>query len=73
MMDYAKSQGVPLRVLRKTAVWLQREGFDSDAVKQDVTEQNVASHQCSIAMTLQHADYELMGRAIMAFDDETKC
>ncbi len=69
MVEFAKSKGVPLSVLKKAAVWLNGEGFDSDAVKQDVTEQTMASHQCSVA---QHTASEALCRALIAFDDATK-
>ncbi len=70
MVEYAKSEGVPLSVVEKAAVWLNGEGFDSDAVKQDVTEQTMASHQCSVQ---RHTAYsEALCRAIIAFKEKTK-
>ena len=69
MVEYAKSEGVPLSVVENAAGWLQREGFDSDAVKQDVTEQTMASHQCSVA---QHTASEALCRALIAFIEKSK-
>ena len=69
MVEYAKSEGVPLSVVEKAAVWLNEGGFDSDAVKQDVTEQTMASHQCSVA---QHTASEALCRALIAFIEKTK-
>ncbi len=68
-VEYAKSEGVPLSVVEKAAVWLNAAGFDSDAVKQDVTEQTMASHQCSVQ---RHTASDALCRALIAFDDATK-
>tara|TARA_B100001765_G_scaffold194393_1_gene143281 strand:+ start:148 stop:624 length:477 start_codon:yes stop_codon:yes gene_type:complete len=69
MVEYAKSEGVPLSVVENAAGWLQREGFDSDAVKQDVTEQTMASHQCSVQ---RHTASDPLCRALIAFIERTK-
>ena len=73
MAEYAKSQGVPLSVLKEAARWIQREAFDSDAVKQDVTEENVSRSECSIATAFDgDSQIDVMCRSIIAFIEKTK-
>ena len=68
MAEYVQSQGVPVDVIERAAVWLQREGFDSDATKLDVNEDTVKNKECSMST---HIANEALYKAITDFVRDT--
>ena len=64
-----KRVDIPQHVIRDTADFLQREHFDTDAVKEDVNEQSVQNKECSLALQIEHAP---LPQAILTFIQKAK-
>ena len=69
MGEYVKANGVPLDVIDKATAWLTKERFDSDAIKEDVKEDDISSKQCGL---LQHIAHSAMCNSIVKFLQKTQ-
>ena len=69
MGEYMKANGVPLHVIDEATAWLMRERFDTDAIKEDVNEDDIRSNQCGL---LQHIAHSAMCNSIVSFHQKPK-
>ena len=69
MIEYVRTEGVPLSVIERVVNWLNEQGFDTDAVKEDVNEHSLQNQQSSTAL---HIEYEPLCKHIVVFIDKTK-
>lgn len=71
MVEYVTSQGIARSVITEAMVWLQGEGFDTDAIKLDANKRSVQCNESSLTSHMNHIDHSLH-QVLSEFVENTK-